>query len=46
MASEEARKKRAFFPEDVIDLDFHTCLLSNFGIGKLASRRRQADGQI
>jgi hypothetical protein len=30
LASEEARKKRTFFPEDVIDSNFHTSLLSGY----------------
>ncbi len=48
---EEARKKRTFFPEDTVNLDysFHLCLLSNFGVvdcpkGVLHKIRQQADG--
>jgi hypothetical protein len=50
-AGEEARKKRAFFPEDVIDSKnpFHLCLLSRFGVvncpmGVLHNIRQQVDG--
>ncbi len=37
-AGEEARKKRAFFPEDVINSDyvFHLCLLSGLDHGLLS----------
>src|SRR5688500_4952324 len=34
----EARKKRTFFPEDIVDLNslFHLCLLFKFGVHRLA----------
>jgi hypothetical protein len=43
-ANAEARKKRAFFPEDIVDSDyvFHVSLLLDFGVVELDPQNSSA----